>query len=202
MFYTFARNFVHVILTILGGRFEVQNKEKIPEAPFVVVSTHTSWMEILYLGFAIKPLQINYMAKQELFKTKFLNWLMRHLNAFPVNRENPGPSAIKLPIRLLKDGKVVGIFPSGTRKSTGLHLKRGAVTVALKGKVPILPAVYDGPKSFGELLKRKKITIRFGDPIHFNDKDLDQKELLEVKSTEVLSTFERLQSEIDATKRK
>ncbi|MBA3926472.1 lysophospholipid acyltransferase family protein [Listeria rustica] len=202
MFYTFARNFVQVILTIIGGRFKVQNKDKIPEAPFVVVSTHTSWMEILYLGFAIKPLQIHYMAKQELFKTKTLNWLMRHLNAFPVNRENPGPSAIKLPIRLLKDGKVVGIFPSGTRKSAGLHLKRGAVTVALKGKVPILPAVYDGPKTVGELFKRKKVIIRFGDPIPFNDKDIDQKELLEIKSEEVLKTFERLQAEIDATKQK
>lgn len=125
---------------------------------------------------------------------------MRHLNAFPVNRENPGPSAIKLPIRLLKDGKVVGIFPSGTRKSAGLHLKRGAVTVALKGKVPILPAVYDGPKTFGELLKRKKITIRFGDPIHFNDKDVEQKDLLEMKSEAVLNAFEQLQSEINATK--
>ncbi|EAD3482067.1 1-acyl-sn-glycerol-3-phosphate acyltransferase [Listeria monocytogenes] len=202
MFYHFAKSLVHFILIIIGGRFQVQNKDKIIEAPYVVVSTHTSWIEILYLGFALSPTPVHYMAKQELFKGKFLNWLMTHLNAFPVNRDNPGPSAIKAPIRMLKSGKVVGIFPSGTRKTTNLHLKRGAVTIAHKAKVPMLPAVYDGPKTFGEILKRKKIIIRFGDPVLFNDTELDQKELLEVKSQELMATFEQLQNEINQTKNK
>lgn len=202
LFYKFAKTVVHIILIIIGGRFQVQNKEKIPVAPYVVVSPHTSWIEIIYLGFAVSPTSVHYMAKQELFKGKFLNWLMTHLNAFPVNRDNPGPSAIKAPIRLLKQGKVVGIFPSGTRKQTNLHLKRGAVTIAFKGKVPMLPAFYDGPKNFKEILKRKPITIRFGDPIHLNDSDKEQKEILEEKSLELMATFDQLQQEIQATKKK
>ncbi|EUJ32830.1 1-acyl-sn-glycerol-3-phosphate acyltransferase [Listeria floridensis FSL S10-1187] len=202
MFYRFAKTVVHFILIIIGGRFQVQNKEKIIEAPYVVVSTHTSWIEIIYLAFAVYPTSVHYMAKQELFKGKFLNWLMTHLNAFPVNRENPGPSAIKAPIRLLKQGKVVGIFPSGTRKQTNLHLKRGAVTIAYKGKVPMLPAVYDGPKTFGELIKRKPIIIRFGDAVQVHDSDLEQKEVLEQKSNELMETFEKLQAEIDAAKKR
>ncbi|NHV87650.1 hypothetical protein, partial [Escherichia coli] len=71
-----------------------------------------------------------------------------------------------------------------------------------KAKVPMLPAVYDGPKTFGEILKRKKIIIRFGDPVLFNDTELDQKELLEVKSQELMATFEQLQNEINQTKNK
>ncbi|MHC5251940.1 lysophospholipid acyltransferase family protein [Listeria kieliensis] len=202
MFYRFAKGVVHFILAIIGGRFQVQNKEKIIKGPYVVVSTHTSWIEIIYLGFALYPTPIHYMAKQELFKGKMLNWLMTHLNAFPVNRSNPGPSAIKAPIRLLRQGKVVGIFPSGTRKQTNLHLKRGAVTIAYKGNVPMLPAVYDGPKNFKEILKRKPIIIRFGDAIQVHDTEQEQKLVLEQKSEELMKTFETLQAEIEATKKK
>ncbi|HCB4282987.1 TPA: 1-acyl-sn-glycerol-3-phosphate acyltransferase, partial [Listeria monocytogenes] len=52
------------------------------------------------------------------------------------------------------------------------------------------------------ILKRKKIIIRFGDPVLFNDTELDQKELLEVKSQELMATFEQLQNEINQTKNK
>ncbi|EAE9311630.1 1-acyl-sn-glycerol-3-phosphate acyltransferase, partial [Listeria monocytogenes] len=44
--------------------------------------------------------------------------------------------------------------------------------------------------------------IRFGDPVLFNDTELDQKELLEVKSQELMATFEQLQNEINQTKNK
>ncbi|WP_163653475.1 1-acyl-sn-glycerol-3-phosphate acyltransferase [Listeria sp. PSOL-1] len=201
MFYKFAKTVVHVILAIIGGRFQVQNKNKIPKAPFVVVSPHTTWIEIIYLGFALYPTSIHYMAKQELFKGRFLNWLMTHLNAFPVNREKPGPSSLKAPIRLLKNGKVVGIFPSGTRNQSNIQLKRGAVTVAYKAGVPLLPAVYDGPKTIKELLKRKKIIIRFGDLIHLNESSREQKDILEEKSTELLATFDTLRQEIKTMKK-
>ncbi|WP_099221356.1 lysophospholipid acyltransferase family protein [Listeria costaricensis] len=202
MFYKFAKTVVHVILVLLGGRIKIQNKDKITQTPYVLVSPHTSWLEIIYLAFAVYPTQIHYMAKQELFKGKLLNWAMTHFGAFPVNRENPGPSAIKSPIRILKQGKVVGIFPSGTRSQANLHLKRGAVTIAFKGKVPILPAVYDGPKNFKEVLKRKPVYIRFGDYIYLDDTDKEQKEILEHKSNELLDTFATLQNEINATKKK
>ncbi|NVS34209.1 1-acyl-sn-glycerol-3-phosphate acyltransferase, partial [Listeria monocytogenes] len=43
---------------------------------------------------------------------------------------------------------------------------------------------------------------RFGDPVLFNDTELDQKELLEVKSQELMATFEQLQNEINQTKNK
>ena len=44
------------------------------------------------------------------------------LNAFPVDRENPGPSTLKRPINLLKEHKTVGIFPTGHRTSVGAPL--------------------------------------------------------------------------------
>src|SRR5690625_7442902 len=81
---------------------------------------------------------------------------MNKLNAFTVDRESPGPSSIKQPMRLIKEGKVVGIFPSGTRTSEDVPLKRGAVTIANYAKSPIVPAAYVGPNNFKELFRWKR----------------------------------------------
>ena len=76
-----------------------------------------------------------------------MGWqILKSLNAFPVDRENPGPSTLK-PVNLLKEHKTIGIFPTGHRTSEGAPLKRGAATIAMLGKAPILPAAYVGPKN-------------------------------------------------------
>ena len=49
--------------------------------------------------------------------------ILTSLNAFPVDRENPGPSTLKRPVNLLKENKTVGIFPTGHRTSEGAPLK-------------------------------------------------------------------------------
>lgn len=50
------------------------------------------------LGTAIYPNQIHYMAKKELFNNKWFGKFLSSLNAFPVDRENPGPSTLKNPL--------------------------------------------------------------------------------------------------------
>src|SRR5690625_4803161 len=128
--YYLAGYLLKIVLSIFG-RLKVYNKEKLPEnGGYVIACTHTGWVDILWLGISILPLKIHYMAKKELFESKPLRWLMEQLHAFPVNRENPGPSAIKIPRRLISEEKIVGIFPSGTRTSEEVPLKRGAVTIA------------------------------------------------------------------------
>src|SRR5690625_7071626 len=107
--YHFAGYFCKIILSIFG-RLKVYQKEKLPENDgYVIACTHTGWVDILWLGISILPLKINYMAKKELFESKGVKWLMEHLHAFPVDRENPGPSSIKPAMRLIKVGKSAGI---------------------------------------------------------------------------------------------
>ena len=106
-----------------AGKVEVQGREKLPEGgPYVVACTHTSFMDVLMLATGMYPTEIHYMAKKELFEGKFKNWFFKNVNAFPVDRANPGPSTLKIPSRLLKEGKVVGIFPSGTRSTEDVSL--------------------------------------------------------------------------------
>src|SRR5690625_4138787 len=194
--YTIARYAVMIFLSLFG-RLKDYGKEHLPEKKgFVLACTHTGWVDILWLGVSVYPIKVHYMAKIELFQNRPLKWLMEKLNAFPVNRENPGPSAIKIPRRLLKKGKVVGIFPSGTRTSEEVPLKRGAVTIASRSKAPIVPAAYVGPNNFKDLFKRKKPRIIFGDPIYVSA-DLPRREADELMMEQLNDSLISLQAELE-----
>lgn len=193
--YGLARHVVKAILSLFGF-LKVYDKEKLPENKgYVLACTHTGWVDILWLGIATYPTHVHYMAKQELFKPRFLNWLMTGLNAFPVDRDNPGPSAIKTPMRLIRDGKVVGIFPSGTRTTEDVPLKRGAVTIAMYAKSPIVPAAYVGPNNFKELFSRRKPRIIYGDPLYLNE-ELSRKEALDELAERLDKAMSDLQQQL------
>lgn len=194
--YRFAAFVVTMILSLFG-RVKVYGKEKLPEYEgYVIACTHSGWVDILWLGLAVLPTKIHYMAKKELFRNPLVRWLMQKLNAFPVDRENPGPSSIKVPRKLLKKGKVVGIFPSGTRTDEEeVPLKRGAVTIAVHSKAPIVPAAYVGPNNFRDLLKRAKPRVIFGDPILLPD-DLPKKEASNEMMDELNRELNRLKHEL------
>ncbi len=176
------------------GKVEVQGREKLPEGgPYVVACTHTSFMDVLMLAAGMHPTEIHYMAKKELFESKFTNWFFKNVNAFPVDRANPGPSTLKIPSRLLKDGKVVGIFPSGTRSTEDVSLKAGAVTIAMRSNVPLVPAAYVGPSSVKELMKGKRAQLIFGDPIQREaGETVDRKTAMKMMMDQLNETFEEL----------
>jgi 1-acyl-sn-glycerol-3-phosphate acyltransferase len=149
-------------------KVEVKNRQALPaQEGFILTCTHKGWLDVVILGICT-PRPIHFMAKQELFQNKLAAHFLSKINAFPVNRENPSPSSIKTPIKLLKSGEVVGIFPGGTRTTEAVSLKRGAVTIANLAKVPIVPAAYEGPATFKELLQMRRATIMFGEPFHVN----------------------------------
>ncbi|HCV7028638.1 TPA: 1-acyl-sn-glycerol-3-phosphate acyltransferase, partial [Staphylococcus aureus] len=142
--YSVISKILNFILVKMSKSLYVIGKDNIPkDSKYVVTCTHESYNEVIMLGMALYPNQIHYMAKKELFKNKWIGKFLTSLNAFPVDRENPGPSTLKRPINLLKDNKTVGIFPTGSRTSQeGAPLKRGASTIAMLSKSPILPVAY------------------------------------------------------------
>jgi 1-acyl-sn-glycerol-3-phosphate acyltransferase len=195
MFYNFAGNVVKIILSLFGRIREYQTHNKPKSGSNIIACTHTGWVDILWLGAAILPKQIHYMAKKELFKNPFLRWLMNRLNTFPVDRKNPGPSTIKIPRKLLKEGKMVGIFPSGTRTDEEVPLKRGAVTIAGYSKAPIIPVAYVGPNNFKDLFTRVKPKIIYGEPIVLNA-EVPKKEAMEIMMKDLDEALKRLKEEL------
>ncbi|MGE6630813.1 lysophospholipid acyltransferase family protein [Bacillus sp. NPDC077027] len=185
--YKFSGYTIKAFFALRGG-VKVYQKENLPtDRGFVIACTHEGFVDVLALGTGILPLEIHYMAKKELFSNKLIGGFLKRIHAFPVDRENPGPSSIKTPIKLLKEGKIVGIFPSGTRTSEDVPLKRGAVTIAQMGKAPIVPAAYRGPSNGKSLFKKGKMQLIIGEPIMLEEFDhLPAKERLGAM-TEVLN---------------
>lgn len=197
--YQFISKLLDLILVKMAKSLYVIGKENIPkDNKFVVTCTHESYNEVIMLGMALVPNEIHYMAKKELFKNKWFGQFLTSLNAFPVDRENPGPSTLKRPVNLLKDNKTVGIFPTGHRTSVeGAPLKRGASTIAMLGKAPTLPAAYVGPTKLHGLITGQAL-IKFGEPIYPSDipKDLKRNEKIDYLTHEIETRTAQLQKEL------
>lgn len=197
MFYKILRGTLRFVLAILNGNAHYENRDKLPsDTSYILVAPHRTWIDPVYLAIAASPKQFTFMAKKELFKNPILSWIIRHANAFPVDRANPGPSAIKTPVKILKKGNLsLMIFPTGTRHSN--EIKGGAATIAKLSGVPIIPAVYQGPMTLSGLLKRKKVTVRFGDPITIDRTVKLSKENLKAIDEQIQQAFDQLDNEID-----
>lgn len=192
MFYTFIFKLVRFLTLILNGRTKVVGKENLPtDEKFVLVAPHRTYLDPVYIAVTSYPFRFSFMAKQELFKIPVLNWIIRHLNAFPVDREKPGVSAIKTPVNYLKNDELnVMIFPSGSRHST--ELKGGAITIARLGKSKIVPAVYSGPLTMKDLLLRKQATVKFGEPFEVKRKIEGVDDINEYYSNIIQEAFDEL----------
>ncbi|TVP92572.1 lysophospholipid acyltransferase family protein [Alkalibacterium sp.] len=196
MFYSFIRFIVRLLVWILNGRPDVQEKQNLPaNENYILIAPHRSWIDPVFLVLAASPKHFSFMAKKELFKYPVFNWLIKKMNAFPVDRHKPGPSAIKTPVKILKETDLgVVIFPTGTRHST--ELKGGAVTIAKMSKKPIIPVVYKGPYTFKSLIKREKASVRFGKPFTVERKLDGVDDINAHYSNLIQAEFDRLDSEI------
>jgi 1-acyl-sn-glycerol-3-phosphate acyltransferase len=142
-----------------------------PRRPYVVVSNHESFADILLISHL--PWEMKWLSKAELFKVPVLGWLMRLAGDIPVRR-GEGRSAVEALQRcrtVLKQRVSVMIFPEGTRSPTRdmLPFKDGAFRLAIDAGVPVLPIAVSGtgtalPKH-GWLFGRAKAEVRVLEPI-------------------------------------
>ena len=171
--YYFLRDACRVISWFLF-RIEITGKENIPkEGAFVLVGNHISNYDPIILSF-ITPRPIHFMAKAELFRTKFTKWLFESVKTIKVDRGSNDISAIKKSLNVLKRGEILGIFPEGTRttgKKEDSSAKSGAVLLAHRAKVNILPvAIRASYKPFSKVKVRILPVI---EPAEYIDAGMD-----------------------------
>ena len=188
MLYSFLVHFFGPLISLFNGRQIVANKVDLPEGNYVLVAPHRTWMDPIFLALAVYPKKLGF----------FANYFLRKLNAFPVNRKNPGPSVIKKPVTMLKKTDLSTIiFPSGSRYSS--KLKGGAVMIAKMAGVPLVPAVYQGPLFFKDLFKRQRRKVAIGKPIYIDRKmKLTEENLAQVEQ-ELQTAFDALDKQLDPT---
>lgn len=162
-FYTFARAVVKHVLTPLY-RIEVSGIEHIPkEGAVIICANHISNLDPPVVGITC-PRPVHFMAKEELFRTPVVKQLVSRLHAFPVRRGMGDREALRTGLALLKEGKVLGLFPEGTRSKDG-KLKKGlagAGFFALRSEAVVVPCAIVGPYRIGKRLK-----VVYGAPIDF-----------------------------------
>ena len=133
----------------------------------VIACNHVGWADSLRMAYAVYPRQLRYMSKEELFGSTLSRWVLTHGGSVPIDRADPSPSSIKSAVDILQHGEIILIFPSGTRSEERIALKRGAATIVLHARVPLVPAFFQGPKQMqvAHLLHRPPIRVTFGSPI-------------------------------------
>jgi 1-acyl-sn-glycerol-3-phosphate acyltransferase len=200
MFYTVARHVVNVVFWLFNGRYTVTGKENLPqESNYIMVGPHRALWDMIYFALAVWPKRFTFMAKKELFQNPILRWILTNANAFSVDRENPGPSAIKIPVNSLKKTDMSLImFPSGTRHSQ--EMKGGAMMIAKMAGVPLVPVVYQGPVKMSEFFnpfKRGQVSVAIGAPVEVDRKMKMTDENVQIIDQELTAAFNGLDASID-----
>ncbi len=186
-------------------KLNVQGLENLPKTGgAILASNHQSWLDAQVLGVGI-PRKVCFLAKSE-----FVDWpLLRHLIELSDSifiRRGGDEKGLEEAVRRLRNGELICIFPESTipgeediprsavEKDTGLLKgKTGAVRLAIKAGVPIVPIGLSGtgkafpPEAYPRMEiapfpKPLPVSIKIGKPIHFNGsagKELSREELRE-----------------------
>ena len=121
------------LVRFLFGIRVIGRENLLPEGtPMVMCCNHISFLDPVFLLVAQPKRHIYFMAKSELFKNRLVTWFIgKQLGAFAVHRGTGDTDALATAKQLVRDGKIMGIFPEGTRSRTGelLRAKSGTAEV-------------------------------------------------------------------------
>ncbi|MDB5173960.1 MAG: plsC 2 [Phycisphaerales bacterium] len=145
----------------------------------LLVSNHQSYIDPILLALGLDR-TLSYLAKSQLFKNPVFSWLIRSLNAFPVEQGAGDIGAVKESIARLQEGHMLNVFPEGSRTEDGemLPLEKGVALLIRRAKVPVVPAVITGsyeawPKS-KKWIRPYPIRVVFGPPMDLANLDREQ----------------------------
>ena len=180
-------------------RLRASGKENLPESGgYVLSANHLSNVDPWPLGLPLWPKrQVRFMAKSELFRPPL--WpLLKLAGAFQVRRGFGDDVAIKTAVDLAREGKVVAIFPEGTRRAKGLLRRRrprphtGAARIALEAGVPLIPAAIAGTD---RLTRFARLRVVYGPPVELDDlRDGDVRRAARVATDRLMTAIGELES--------
>ena len=168
-------------------RAEIIGLENIPkDEPLIFCGNHRNYLDPPLIVATAKR-DIKFLAKEELYKNKFLAALGWVFEAIPVKRDEKDISAIKTSLKDLKEGKCIALFPEGTRNGLekGEKVKDGVAFFAVRSGAKVLPCgIRGGVKG------NKKVTIKYGKPLDYSEyKGKKDKETLEKITKEIMDNI-------------
>lgn len=132
---------------ICGLKYEISGLERIPEGGAIILAKHQSAWETMALRYLLPPEQA-WVAKRELLWVPIFGWAMALVEPIMIDRKS-GRKAVKQVIetgtRRLQQGRLVVIFPEGTRVAPGERKRYGigGALLAEKSGFPVIPIAHN-----------------------------------------------------------
>ncbi|MCM3885752.1 1-acyl-sn-glycerol-3-phosphate acyltransferase [Frankia sp. R82] len=180
MFYWVLKMILTPVLRVVWRPW-VEGAEHIPaEGPAILAGNHLSFLDHFFLPLVV-PRRVTFLAKSDYFtEAGIKGWFKRVFfsgaGQIPIDRSGGKASegALRSGVRVLRQGRLLGIYPEGTRSPDG-RLYRGKIGVArmaLEAGVPVIPVAMIGTfeaQPPGKLLPRvRRVGMRVGPPLDFS----------------------------------
>lgn len=157
-------------------RFMWRTRVEVPfpiagEGGAVIICNHRTSIDPFFVQVSSRRV-IHWMVAREYCDHPILGFFLRIAKVIPVNRGGIDTASTKAAIRLVSEGSMVGMLPEGGINTSDQFMRPvrpGAVIVALKGRVPIVPCYIDGAPYGGTVgspfRMRARVRVRYGQPI-------------------------------------
>lgn len=169
----------------VGVRVRVKATERIPKDACLFAANHTSSADAPAIVGAI-PRRVAILLKESLFKWPIVGQAFRSAHFIPVNRgaRDSAIASVEKATEAMKAGQSFLIYPEGTRSPDGRlqEFKKGAVVMAIKAGVPIVPMACSGAHRIMEkrslVIRPGEIVVEFLEPIDASKYSFEERDVL------------------------
>jgi 1-acyl-sn-glycerol-3-phosphate acyltransferase len=182
-------------------RWRVFNPERVPQTGAVILaSNHASFLDPPLVGSGLKR-DINYLARESLFRFPGVGALLRSWNTVPVDRDGGGAAGLKAILERLLAGGGIILFPEGTRTRDGRlqPARSGIGLIVVKSSAPVVPVRTFGTfEAWGrnhKFPRPKKVAVKYGGPMQFEKLRAEAKNCSKARLKEI---YQQIADEIMA----
>lgn len=140
----------------------------------ILAPNHVSFLDPMLIACRVERPMV-FIAHELFFTKRFLGTWLRQAGGFPVASGGESTGAIREVLRELKAGRLLGMFPEGTRSWDGdlLPAMAGVGLLVAATDVPVIPVYVDGAYAAWPRHRRfplpRQVTIRFGEPVQLDE---------------------------------
>jgi 1-acyl-sn-glycerol-3-phosphate acyltransferase len=192
-------------------RWRVFNPERVPlQGPVILASNHASFLDPPLVGSGLRR-DINYLARESLFRYPGIGALLRSWNAVPVDRDGGGARGLKAILDRLLAGGAIILFPEGTRTPDGnlQKARSGIGLTVIKSVAPVVPVrVFGTFAAYNRTMKLprpRRVIVKYGQPMDFaalraEAKTCDKarlKEIYQQVANDIMAAIAKLEPKAD-----